>query len=49
MRIAVVASVVLACVLTVFAKEPPKDLRIGVKFRPEKCTFRTQQGDNLVM
>ncbi|WFD44280.1 hypothetical protein MPSI1_002946 [Malassezia psittaci] len=36
-------------VLGVFARDPPNDLRIGVKYRPEQCEFRTQQGDVLVM
>lgn len=41
----------VACLgaLGALAKEPPKDLRIGVKFRPETCEFRSQQGDELVM
>ena len=36
-------------VLGVSARDPPKDLRIGVKYRPEQCEFRTQHGDVLVM
>ncbi|WFD00215.1 hypothetical protein MYAM1_002963 [Malassezia yamatoensis] len=39
----------LVSVLGVFARDPPKDLRIGVKYRPDQCEFRTQQGDVLVM
>ncbi|KAI3624174.1 peptidylprolyl isomerase [Malassezia furfur] len=41
----------LACagLAGVAAKEPPKMMQIGTKFKPEKCEFRSQRGDELVM
>ena len=41
----------LACagLAGVAAKEPPKMMQIVTKFKPEKCEFRSQRGDELVM
>lgn len=39
--------VAFAMAALVGAKEPPKSLMIGVKYRPEFCPFKSQDGDQV--
>ena len=41
------AFVAFAMAALVGAKEPPKSLMIGVKYRPEFCPFKSQDGDQV--
>lgn len=38
-----------AATLALAAKEPPKQLQIGVKHRPASCPIKSQRGDKLAM
>ncbi|CAD6892260.1 unnamed protein product [Tilletia laevis] len=44
-----VASAVLLTATVADAREPPKELRIGVKHKPTSCPIKTQKGDQLSM
>ncbi|KAL9937668.1 hypothetical protein V8E36_003213 [Tilletia maclaganii] len=43
------ACALLLAAAAVEAKEPPKELRIGVKHKPTSCPIKSQKGDQLSM
>ncbi|PWN52911.1 hypothetical protein IE53DRAFT_384625 [Violaceomyces palustris] len=49
MKLSATVSAVALFALQVLAKEPPTELQIGIKYRPEKCDIKSQSGDKLSM